>query len=159
MRSFFILLLSAIIFSSCDKCKDVSCFNDGECEDGECVCSEWYSGESCETKIIEEYEGSYAGVMSCSWYNPYYFRFIDISGEDNEMTIEDQSNIGSFRSYRAVFTSERNFDIPSQPISSGSFESLRASGSGSFQNSGLVMNITISSSTQGTSTLCNFTEY
>lgn len=157
MRYFFILLISLGLFSSCDKCKDVTCFNGADCEDGECICGDWYSGENCETKVIEAYEGLYAGSMSCSWYSPYIMRFVDVPSKDNEMTIEDAS-LGSYRVYNAVFTNEYNFNIPSQVVSSNAFETVRASGSGSFQSTGLVMNITITNSTQATTTLCTFVE-
>jgi len=158
MRFFFILIISLGLLTSCDKCNDVTCFNGADCDDGECICGDWYSGESCETKVIEVYEGLYAGGMSCSWYSPYIMRFEGVPSEDNEMTIEDAS-AGVGRIYNAVFTNESNFNIPSQIVSDNGFETLVASGSGSFQSSGLVMNITISNSTQGSTTICSFVEY
>jgi len=159
MRYLVILLISLGLFSSCDKCKDISCENGGDCEDGECICGDWYTGDNCETKIVEAYEGLYSGTMTCSWYSPYIMRFADVPSEDNEMTIEDLS-VGNYRVYNAVFTSENQFNIPSQIVSNNGFETVRASGSGTFRSSGLEMSITITNSTQATPTLtlCTFVE-
>lgn len=40
----------SLAVSSCNKCKDVSCENDGECVDGECDCPTGFSGDECEVE-------------------------------------------------------------------------------------------------------------
>lgn len=56
---------SALVLSltSCDPCKDVTCENDGTCEDGTCVCADMYYGDACETHCMN---GTYAaGDCTC----------------------------------------------------------------------------------------------
>lgn len=58
-------LISLLALSSCakDPCIDVTCLNDGVCDDGSCLCADWYEGEDCGTeqreKMLGEYIGSY----------------------------------------------------------------------------------------------------
>jgi hypothetical protein len=41
--------LLVFALSSCDKCKNVKCANGGVCKDGDCVCTNGYTGAVCET--------------------------------------------------------------------------------------------------------------
>ncbi len=54
MKKTLLLALAAvaIAFSSCkkDKCKDVNCYNDGICEDGNCQCPTKWTGNDCSEK-------------------------------------------------------------------------------------------------------------
>ena len=45
----FTLLFSLFLLFSCneDKCEDINCYNQGVCIDGQCDCTERYTGESC----------------------------------------------------------------------------------------------------------------
>jgi len=50
MKNLFYLSLTLFVlnFSSCSKCKDVTCNNGGTCEDGICACLTGFSGTNCE---------------------------------------------------------------------------------------------------------------
>ena len=52
MRHLFILLIAAALFTSCDKCKDVTCNNDGVCVDGTCDCATGFSGVACDIEDV-----------------------------------------------------------------------------------------------------------
>lgn len=52
-KTIFFLLLCA--FYGCkDKCKEISCYNGGTCDDGSCICADHYTGEHCETQVAPE---------------------------------------------------------------------------------------------------------
>lgn len=45
----FFFLYMSIIISGCDPCKDTTCLSGGECQEGNCICPDGYSGAQCET--------------------------------------------------------------------------------------------------------------
>ena len=61
----FLVFTCALILSSCtsDPCEDVTCFNDGVCDDGTCLCAEWYEGIDCGTEERAKYYGDYLGSL------------------------------------------------------------------------------------------------
>ena len=67
MKALKLLFFSGILaLSSCttDPCVDVTCFNDGVCDDGTCMCTDWYEGMDCNTEERTKYYGNYIGVMN-----------------------------------------------------------------------------------------------
>lgn len=61
-------LISLLALSSCakDPCIDVTCLNDGVCDDGSCLCADWYEGEDCGTEQREKMLGEYIGrYLTC----------------------------------------------------------------------------------------------
>ncbi len=47
--SSLLFILSILLVSCADQCKDVTCLNDGVCNDGQCDCLRGYSGSDCST--------------------------------------------------------------------------------------------------------------
>lgn len=47
------LVIVCLIFAGCkkDPCKDVTCFNNGTCLEGVCICTEGYEGSKCEQEV------------------------------------------------------------------------------------------------------------
>ena len=71
MKTIKILMLSSILaLTSCasDPCLDVTCYNDGVCDDGTCMCADWYEGADCSTEERAKYYGTYTGAIN--FYNP-----------------------------------------------------------------------------------------
>lgn len=70
MRSIRLLCLIfalaiTIIFTACtDPCKDKDCEN-GYCIEGDCFCSDGYSGENCEISESDKFVGNYSGKQIC----------------------------------------------------------------------------------------------
>ena len=67
-RSFLLTIFALFLilgFSSCDPCKDVTCQNGGVCDEGDCICTDEYEGDNCETKKIAKFLGSYAVSKDC----------------------------------------------------------------------------------------------
>ncbi|GEM_PF-675107 len=44
----FLSLLLIVLVGGCDQCKEVGCINGGDCNDGECLCPEGFTGENCQ---------------------------------------------------------------------------------------------------------------
>lgn len=57
----------ALTFSGCkDKCKDVTCENDGKCNtsDGKCECTDFFSGEKCADEKRTAFYGTFTGTLT-----------------------------------------------------------------------------------------------
>ena len=67
MKTIRTLLLSCILaLASCttDPCVEVTCYNDGVCDDGTCICADWYEGADCSTEERAKYYGDYIGTAT-----------------------------------------------------------------------------------------------
>jgi len=60
--SFFLILFTAC---ETDPCEDTDCGTFGNCEEGICVCDEFYEGDNCELEIRERFIGSWTGDLVC----------------------------------------------------------------------------------------------
>ena len=61
----FTIIVFVLTFNSCkDKCKDTICEN-GFCVEGDCFCSDGYSGTTCEIKESDNFVGNYEGTQTC----------------------------------------------------------------------------------------------
>ncbi len=62
-------LSTMLFFSSCtpDPCKDVTCLNNGTCNDGNCACVTGYEGTDCGTEMRAKFTGTYSisGNVAC----------------------------------------------------------------------------------------------
>jgi hypothetical protein len=58
------MISSILALSSCakDPCIDTTCYNNGVCNDGTCICADWYEGVDCSTEEREKYFGIYLGT-------------------------------------------------------------------------------------------------
>ncbi len=97
----------AVIYSSCskDKCKDVSCQNDGVCSGGTCTCPIGVTGTNCETVYRSSFANNYKGNVTYSdatgagSYNDYHLVFTystDTTYYKMSLAINDSSNINVF---------------------------------------------------------------
>lgn len=64
--------LAVILFlTSCtDPCEDITCLNDGVCDDGTCLCEDGYDGITCETEVRTKYFGTFNGPLNCPNEDP-----------------------------------------------------------------------------------------
>ena len=56
-----------ITFNSCSEegpCESIVCQNGGTCEEGTCICPDWYEGTSCEIETREKFFGEYIGTIT-----------------------------------------------------------------------------------------------
>ena len=61
LKLFSLISLFAITSCAKDPCIDVTCLNEGVCDDGTCLCADWYEGEDCGTEQREKMLGEYIG--------------------------------------------------------------------------------------------------
>jgi hypothetical protein len=68
MKNLFTISLFAFILflvSCTDPCENITCENEGFCEEGTCICEAEYEGENCETEIRTKFYGKYRGSFKC----------------------------------------------------------------------------------------------
>ena len=135
------ILISIITFSSCttDPCIDVMCYNDGVCDDGTCLCADWYEGADCSSEERAKYYGSYIGTSS----------FFDEDGNfiNNSTDTIPLSGNGSIVNelnadgliFALVASGMGDFDIPQTSISDPDVTFI-ISGDGSFSGNLLTLN-------------------
>jgi len=85
--SFMILFLS--VFSCADPCEDVSCGDNGTCNEGTCECDEGAFGDNCEDLYRDDFLGDWLIVDSaCDVGNSNFFTYTFAEGNQiNEIEI------------------------------------------------------------------------
>jgi len=59
-RLIFLFLLTALLFTCTNEpCDDVSCANDGVCENGTCRCLDFYEGDNCQREARSKFIGNW----------------------------------------------------------------------------------------------------
>ena len=101
----------AVIYSSCskDKCKDVSCQNDGVCSGGTCTCPIGVTGTNCETEYRTSYANNYKGNVT----------YTDTSGTftlNNYHLVFSNSTDTLYNQMTMSFNDDVNVTIVSLPI-------------------------------------------
>jgi hypothetical protein len=100
--SLFGMLLTASMFvTGCaDQCKDVACVN-GECTEGDCICTVGYEGLDCSVALNAKFAGSYSNSESCSVSGTatYAVTFAPKTGTQDEINIT-----GLWESPQAIVT-------------------------------------------------------
>jgi hypothetical protein len=145
-KKFLLMALLGILagtFNSCSKeddpCSGVSCLNGGTCNDGTCLCPQFFSGANCGTEVRTQYYGTYVGEMN---YDGSIFTVsINLSKSGSNVT-----RIKWDTDQYLVLTSNNTFSIPSQEYGSSS---TTAKGSGSFAGKKVNMSFTVTDDTGG----------
>ena len=146
MKTIKTLLLSCILaLASCttDPCIDVTCYNDGVCDDGTCLCADWYEGADCSTEERAKYYGDYIGTAT-------YFNTDGDAIDSFTDTIPVVAN-GSVLSGLVAdgiplvlnVSGTGGFAIPSTETTDPNGTSLTVSGDGLFDSNLLTINATM----------------
>ena len=92
----------AVTFTSCnpDKCKDVVCQNNGNCnsEDGTCTCPTGFDGANCQTEVRNTYDATYKGNGTDSdgdTYTGWSLKFDPVGTDPTAMTLTLQDENGA----------------------------------------------------------------
>ena len=142
MKTIKILMLSSILaLASCtsDPCVDVTCYNDGVCDDGTCLCADWYEGDDCSTEEKAKYIGNYLGVIN------YYDSDGDlVSSSQVTEPVIDASGINELKGgdtpYILTASGSGGFNIPLTQFNDSGFGNTFIQGNGSFSGNLLSFN-------------------
>ena len=65
---FICFILAVFIAPQCkvesDPCLEVECLNGGDCDNGDCICQDWYEGSDCAIETRSKYYGAYSGLKT-----------------------------------------------------------------------------------------------
>ncbi|MFC2138551.1 hypothetical protein ACFLTE_10280 [Bacteroidota bacterium] len=114
---FFLCTMSCLDFNN--ECKDINC-NNGDCIEGKCHCDEGYTGDYCDTRIIESLFGDYDHTRLCDSFSTPEIRPIRIEDYDNAHDIVNIVALWGDPGSVAEATFQNNFTeikIPRQDFS------------------------------------------
>ena len=137
----FFVVSSILFLSSCakDPCLDVTCLNDGQCDDGTCLCADWYEGTDCGTEERVKYYGTYVGAL-----NLYDEDGVLIQGNQGGIPVAEGSSINSLDSDGLPFvltaSGSGSFNIPITQINDPTLGNTFWQGNGSFNGTALNFN-------------------
>ena len=141
LKSIFLAVVSTLLIASCatDPCIDVTCFNDGVCDDGACICADWYEGADCLTEERVKYYGNYIGTAT----------FVNAAGDVSSLTdtipvVANDSIVNELFIANGVPTvldvsGMGGFTIPLTAVSDPDGTTLNISGDGSFYGNLLTL--------------------
>jgi hypothetical protein len=150
-----VITVSAVMFfNACtsDPCKDVNCGVNGNCVDGNCVCSTGYEGVDCSIKSADKFVGTWNGTDVCTQNYSYTATITESSTEADKILITNFGGFGPSVVINATVSST-TFSVASQ-----TFGTVTISGSGSISSDGKTITITYTANdTAGGNTTCNGT--
>lgn len=120
--SLITLLIATILIGCKDKCADVSCLNDGVCNDGTCTCPTGYEGEFCQDEARTKFLGTYnvtettvSGLDGTTSTPINYVCQIIANGSDKYAI--KFTNLHDYGVETTATISSNAISIPSQPFS------------------------------------------
>ena len=95
-----LLALPLLFLSSClDPCKDVSCQNGGECNDGNCDCPAGFEGSDCSEAARDKFIGTFVVSETCNSGANSYELTISPGSDDTQIFIRNLYDLN--RSFEA----------------------------------------------------------
>lgn len=122
--------VTALWFWGCDACKDVECRNGGQCDEGSCVCAEWFTGPECADAVIGNFAGWYDITYTCDdteWFT------------DRARVIYVDPQTLRLGQMRMTFRNQYDFEIEEQQDDYNN----TYSGAGSFSSRAFTFELTI----------------
>ena len=83
----FIAAILLTLSCSSNHCKSTVCPENFTCEDGQCVCDEYHTGNNCEIELRETFYGTFTGIM-----NVYNEDFVLINSIEKSITVKDSTS-------------------------------------------------------------------
>ncbi|MEZ5047289.1 MAG: hypothetical protein R2831_09900 [Chitinophagaceae bacterium] len=157
---------SIVFFQSCKKkdikyndtttvqpCKDVVCFNGGNCFNGLCQCPDGFEDAHCSTKWSAKFIGSYDVLDDCNTNSNLYTVFIgDVSGDATQLRLNNLGVLCSNAIINATITPEKtSFVIPMQNTCANYY----VSGQGNYFEGSINISLSYRDTLAHTTTLCS----
>lgn len=148
MKIFSLSALSALalstmlFFSSCtpDPCKDVTCLNNGTCNDGNCECVTGYEGTDCGTEVRAKFLGPYSVTDGCSASGAATYS-ININKSNTEINVVLISNFWNlFANNVKATVNGTNLTIATQEPDNDGY---KVTGNGTINGNTLTINYTV----------------
>jgi hypothetical protein len=118
------VLLATTFFTGCkDECKDVTCVN-GECTEGDCICSAGYTGADCSTALNLNFNGSYSTSQTCDITNPatYTVAVAPKAGEPGQATFTRLFNSPNDAVTAVIAADALKFSIAKQDLGTSGYD-------------------------------------
>jgi len=126
-----------------DKCKKVTCENDGVCSDGVCTCAEGYEGSDCSTLSRSRFLGDYQCTGNCNGVNSSYTASIEAGVTATEVKF---INLGNMGVELVGYVHGASVEIPTQTVYPG----VAISGAGHVYGSEFNVNYSLSGNSVAT---------
>jgi hypothetical protein len=140
MKKFALALILGVTLYSCGKCKKLDCQNDAGCSvtngKATCNCSDFFTGERCDSELRAEYFGVYNGTTTATVSgvkfsgNPSYSVESYSSAEYFKMVTTNSD--GTSNTWYCKLTGKNDFTV--QRISASGISSVESSGTISGNN-------------------------
>jgi hypothetical protein len=102
-----------------DPCANITCLNNGNCNNGMCDCAQGYEGTSCADEIRARYFGTYNIATSCS--TGYTINIIAATQGINFVRILNFNNVNEAVFAQFNFSTPNVLEIPSQVVGNSSY--------------------------------------
>lgn len=121
-RLTLLFFFSMFLFACSDPCDDVNCGANGTCDDGDCMCDEWYEGTNCEIETRTKFTGVWNSTSGCQ---------LASTNTDPVWTISNAAEINAFilqspdvltnRIIEATLTTENQATITAFSVGTSNF--------------------------------------
>ena len=133
-----LMLAGAVLLLSdgcSDKCKKITCYNGGFCNDGICSCQTGYEGDDCTMEVRAKFLGTYNVNDHCTITGDTSYTVNIAAAADEVLEVEIANFNNDFsNSVRAVVTGN-NINIPPQ---APDLDGRAVSGNGVFSGSNTI---------------------
>lgn len=149
MKFFLSAVLMLIFFSCNNPCEDVECKNGGVCLDGNCECSEGYSGDDCGTEVRSVFIGTFNVTETCPNLVTYT---VNIAADSNDVFDVDIANF--FNSFANPVNAKVTSNLISIPFQAPDNDGRTVQGNGNYVGPDkIIWNYTVSD--PGGSIICS----
>lgn len=131
-----------------DPCDDTNCQNGATCDDGTCICADWYEGDQCETETRKKFYGIYTGVYTQNGQTTNgSVELVEFTDNVQRIRLAGSNNY-------FVLSGSNAFDVPLQQVVTNQ-GTYTMEGSGSLNGNQLTFNVT--QTFNGQTAILNFT--
>ena len=143
-KLFVYILLFTFAVSCKNPCDTIACLNGGMCDNGNCLCPNWYEGEFCESEQRTKFFGNYTGTFTVN----YVITAVQdvqngsLSFSESPQGIEYlTSSFNTNSTFKLTTNSSPNIELNPISTTAGQFN-ITTTGQGAFKGDSVVINFT-----------------